>query len=143
MKKVKARFYIKGKGVGYRPFIMKEMLKRGIERGMADNYKDMVEIRAQGMEEKIKDLHRFLKTNVPIGAKVEEVTEIEYLNDMDIPRASEYSQALTFEQMGKGIPILSALKNGQEKLLNGQERLIDGQKSLPKDIAKELKKILK
>jgi hypothetical protein len=45
--------------------------------------------------------------------------------------------------MGKGIPILSALKNGQEKLLNGQERLIDGQKSLPKDIAKELKKILK
>jgi hypothetical protein len=99
----KARFYIKGKvqDVGYRPYIMKEVIKREGLNGIADNY----------------------------------------------------SQALTFEQLGKGIPILknmyrsiegmSTRIEGMDENIKGmREEMREGFDRLPERIAKELKQVL-
>ncbi|MGB7533871.1 MAG: acylphosphatase [Halobacteriota archaeon] len=105
----KARFYIKGKvqDVGYRPYVMKEIIKREGLNGIADNYK--------------------------------------------------YSQALTFEQLGKGIPILKGIYRsiegtnenirGMSTRIEGMDENIKGMNEkldkVPERIAKELKKVLK
>mgnify|MGYP001138721388 CR=1 FL=1 len=92
----KARFYIRGKvqDVGYRPYIMKEVIKREGLNGIADNY----------------------------------------------------SQALTFEQLGKGIPILKSMgksiEGAREEVREGFERMDKNFERLPKEIAKELRDLL-
>lgn len=127
----KARFYIRGKvqDVGYRPYIMKEIIKREGLNGIADNY----------------------------------------------------SQALTFEQLGKGIPILKEIYRSiegtnenikgmstriggmdenikgmsariegmnenisrmREEVRGGFERIDKNFERLPKEIAKELRDVL-
>jgi acylphosphatase len=170
----KAKFYIKGKvqDVGYRPYIMKEIIKREGLDGIADNYKeDSVEVLLEGEENKIVDFYEFLKKeeNKPREAEVKEISELEFLNSISlhIPKASEYSQALTFEQLGKGIPILKSMYSSIEEMnenikgvsdrIDGMSERIermdenitgmrvemrDGFKSLPKEIAKELKDLL-
>jgi acylphosphatase/uncharacterized protein YjbJ (UPF0337 family) len=170
----KARFYIKGEKVqdiGYRPFIMKEILRRGGLNGIADNYKDSVEVLLEGDKDKIKKFYDYLKEeeNIPKGAIIQEFTDLEFLDDnFYIPNASEYSQTLTFEQMGKGIPLLEkmgkSIDNAREEMggmkeemhgmreeMGGMKESIgdarkemrEGFKELPKEIAKELKEILK
>ena len=164
----KARFYIKGKvqEVGYRPYIMKEIIKREGLNGIADNYKeDSVEVLLEGEENKIVDFYEFLKKegNKPREAEVKEIGELEFLNSTSIhvPKASEYSQALTFEQLGKGIPILkgtyrsieemnenikgmSTRIEGMDENIKGmREEMREGFDKLPERIAKELKEILR
>jgi len=102
-------------GVGYRPYILKEIIKREGLNGIADNY----------------------------------------------------SQALTFEQLGKGIPILKEIyrsiegtnenikgmstriegmgenvKGMREEVREGFERMDTNFERLPKEIAKELRDLL-
>jgi len=77
----KARFYIRGKvqDIGYRPYIMKEIIKREGLNEIADNYK--------------------------------------------------YSQALTFEQLGEGIPILKSMYRsieGMSTRIEGMDENIKG-----------------
>jgi len=172
----KARFYIKGKvqGVGYRPYIMKELIKMEGLNGIADNYKeDSVEVLLEGEENKILvDFYDFLKKegNKPREAEVKEISELEFLNStsVHIPEASEYSQALTFEQLGKGIPILKEIYrsiegmstriDGMDENIKGmstriegmdenirgmREEMREGFDKLPERIAEELKKVLK
>jgi len=119
----KARFYIKGKvqDVGYRPYIMKEVIKREGLNGIADNYnleEDSMEVLLEGEKNKIVDFYDFLKKeeNKPREAEVKEISELEFLNStsVHVPKASEYSQALTFEQLGKGIPILKNMYHSME-----------------------------
>jgi acylphosphatase len=175
----KARFYIKGKvqDVGYRPYIMKEVIKREGLNGIADNYKeDSVEVLLEGEENKILvDFYDFFKKeeNKPREAEVKEISELEFLNStsVHVPKASEYSQALTFEQLGKGIPILknmyrsiegmSTRIEGMSTRIEGMDENISGMREetkdgfnrmsnemregfdkLPKGIAQELKNFL-
>ncbi|MDI6886775.1 MAG: acylphosphatase, partial [archaeon] len=119
----KARFYIKGKvqDVGYRPYIMKEIIKREGLDGIADNYKeDSVEVLLEGEENKIVDFYEFLKeeVNKPREAEVKEISKLEFLNSISIhvPKTSEYPQALTFEELGKGIPILKSMYSSIEEM---------------------------
>ena len=164
----KARFYIKGKvqDVGYRPYIMKEVIKREGLNGIADNYKeDSVEVLLEGEENRIVDFYDFLKIegNKPREAEVKEISELEFLNSISVhvPKASEYSQALTFEQLGKGIPILKnmyrsiegmstriegmdeSIKGMDENIKGMREEMREGFDRLPERIAKELKQVLK
>lgn len=165
----KARFYIKGKvqDVGYRPYIMKEIIKREGLDGIADNYnleEDSVEVLLEGEEDKIVDFYEFFKKeeNKPREAEVKEISELEFFNSISIhvPKASEYSQALTFEQLGKGIPILKSMYSSVEEMnenikgvssrIEGMDENIAGMreemrygfKSLPKEMAKELRDLL-
>jgi len=172
----KARFYIKGKvqDVGYRPYIMKEVIKREGLNGIADNYnleEDSVEVLLEGEENKILvNFYDFLKFkkegNKPREAEVKEISELEFLNStsVHVPKASEYSQALTFEQLGKGIPILKNTYRsieGMSTRIEGMDANISGMRAetkdgfdrmsnemregfekLPKEIAKELRDLL-
>ena len=132
----KARYYIRGKvqGVGYRPYIMKEVIKREGLNGIADNYKkDSVEVLLEGEEDGIVDFYDFLKKeeNKPQEAEVKEISELEFFNSTSIhvPKASEYSQALTFEQLGKGIPILKEIYRsieGTNENIKGMSTRIEG-----------------
>ena len=166
----KARFYIKGKvqEVGYRPYIMKEIIKREGLKGIADNSKeDSVEVLLEGEEDKMMNFYEFLKKegNKPREAEVKEISELEFLNldsiSIHVPKASEYSQALTFEQLGKGIPILKnmypsiedmstriegmdeSIKGMDENIKGMREEMWEGLDKLPERIAKELKEILR
>ena len=148
----KARFYIRGKvqDVGYRPYIMKEVIKREGLNGIADNYnleEDSVEVLLEGEENGIIAFYDFLKKeeNKPQEAEVKEISELEVFNSTSIhvPKASEYSQALTFEQLGKGIPILKEIYRsieGTNENIKGMNEKLD---RLPERIAKELKEVLK
>ena len=159
----KARFYIKGnvQDVGYRPYMMKEIIKREGLNGIADIYKeDSVEVLLEGEENKIVDFYDFLKKeeNKPREVEVKEISELEVLNSTSIhvPKASEYSQALTFEQLGKGIPILRNIYRSMEGMnenIKGMNENIKGMNEgikgmdekldkLPEKIAKELKNFL-
>jgi acylphosphatase len=143
----KARFYIKGKKVqdiGYRPFIMKEILRRKGLNGIADNYKYSVEILLEGDEDKIIEFYKWAKKeeNKPEGAKVSQITELQFLDDIHIPKASEYSQALTFEQMGKGISILErmgkSIDNAREEM-GGMKEETGGMKEEMHGMRQEMK----
>jgi len=161
----KARFYIKGmvQDVGYRPYIMKEIIKRKGLNGIADNYnleEDSVEVLLEGEEKRIVDFYDFLKIegNKPREAKVKEIGELEFLNlgsiSIHVPKASEYSQALTFEQLGKGIPMLknmyrsiegmsTRIERMNENIKGMREEMWAGFDKLPERIAKELKEVLR
>ena len=113
---------------------MKEVIKREGLNGIADNYKeDSVEVLLEGEENKIVDFYDFLKKeeNKPREAEVKEISELEFFNSISIhvPKASEYSQALTFEQLGKGIPILKEIYRsieGTNENIKGMSTRIEG-----------------
>ena len=118
-----------------------------------------MEVLLEGEENKIADFYDFLKKeeNKPREAEVKEISELEVFNfnstSIHVPKASEYSQALTFEQLGKGIPILKGMgtriegmdeniSGMREEMKDGFDRMDKNLERLPKEIAKELRDLL-
>ena len=74
---------------------------------------------------------------------MKEIIKREGLNGI----ADNYSQALTFDQLGKGIPILKgmyrSIEGMNENTKGMREEMREGFDKLPERIAKELKEVLR
>jgi len=153
----KARFYIKDKvqEVGYRVHIIQKILNSGLN-GTAINLADgRVEVRLEGEKERIEDFYEELKKentpNLSLEKKAlpkkQQYHDLEFNADLMVPDSMRSSQALMLEQLSKGIVYVAGMKESmagmKESMDEMKGEMREGFKNLPKEIAKELKKVLK
>ncbi|MEA2076227.1 MAG: acylphosphatase [Euryarchaeota archaeon] len=145
----KARFYIKDKvqKVGYRVHIIQKILNSGLN-GTAINLADgRVEVRLEGEKERMIEFYEEFKKEKPELAKNSEYQNLEFNADLMVPDSMRSSQALMLEQLSKGIVYVAGMKesmDGMKESMDGMKgEMREGFKNLPKEIAKELKEVLK
>ena len=152
-----ARFYIKDKvqEVGYRVHIMQKILNSGLKGTVINLADGRVEVRLEGEKERIDDFYEELKSgkNKPELAEKPDIYDLEFNAELIVPDSMVSSQALVIEQLGKGIVYIAGMSERiggmseriekmDENITGMRGEMRDGFKSLPKEMAKELKDLL-
>ena len=124
--------FIKGKkviDVGYRPFLLLNALKQGIQNINAFNTieegKEMVVVRLQGEDDRVTSYINFLRSNFPVQSVVEEIIEREF--DGLVEDAFKFAQILQFEQIAKAIPFIISIDKKQDIMIEKQDIMIEKQ----------------
>ncbi len=162
----KARFYIQDnvQEVGYRSFVIEQILDSDLN-GTARNLPDRrVEVLLEGEKEHILDFIERLKKEKPELAKNPSLAGIEFNDSLIVPDIMKSSQALLCGQFSKAVIHVIGIEKGIGELKEGfgelnqefrelkegfgelnQEfrELKEGFDKLPERIAAELKKVLK
>ena len=150
---------------GVRAFILERILNDPeIKKGNATNLGDgrTVEVSLEGNPRAVRKFIERLKIEITneFGNPAITFTEFEENEYIEIPSLHRSSQALVLNQLQKGINVQFKILESQSKLLESQSKLIESQtkmadsqakiqgsqseiagslKTLPKDIARELK----
>ncbi len=135
--------------MGYRPFIIQKILDSDLE-GTARNLPDgRIEVLLEGKKKSIQKFVEMLKKEKPELAENPAVSEIEFNQNITVPKVMRVSQAMVLEQISKGVGVLADTKNSLTDIKNS---FIDTKNSLnninstliqmPAKIAEELKKVL-
>jgi acylphosphatase len=146
-KDVKARLVIKElkegeeerklQGIGLRVYISGKILTSPLNGGAAMNKRDgSVEVLLEGKKGDIERFVEELKEERPELATNPVMIGPEYDDSLYVPDVMRYSQALQMEQLGKGISMFGEFNEN----LKGMAGFV---KTLPRDIARELKKVIK
>lgn len=146
----KARFYIKDKvqEVGYSVHIMQKILNSDLKGTVINLADGRVEVRLEGEKERIEEFYEGLKSgrNKPELAEKPELYDLEFNAELMVPDSMRSSQALILEQLGTGIVYIAGMSDridGMNENITGMRvEMRDGFKSLPKEIAKELRDLL-
>jgi hypothetical protein len=127
----KAKFYIKGKvqDVGYRPYIMKEIIKREGLGGIADNYSQALTFEQLG-----KGIPILKSMYSSVGEMNENIKGVSDRIDGMSERVDGMS--------GRIGGMNERIERMDENITGMRVEMRDGFKSLPKEIAKELKDLL-
>lgn len=115
--------------VGYRTFLMAEVLGLGIQRFFAQNRKEngiqVVIVYVEGEDGQIAAFKDFAENSFPEQAVV---SGVDFENfDGHVMSVSEYSQLNLNEQLNKGIPALLSIDQKQDKMLEKQDKMLEKQ----------------
>lgn len=97
--------------VGYRPFLLLNALKQGIQNINAFNTieegKEMVVVRLQGEDDRVTSYINFLRSNFPVQSVVEEIIEREF-NGLVEDAFTRDSLLVKYEEIYKEIAEIKA-----------------------------------
>jgi len=115
--------------VGYRPFLLLNALKQGIQNVNAFNTveggKEMVVVRLQGEDDRVNSYIDFVKSNYPPQSVVGEIIEREFHGIVE--DAFKFAQILQFEQIAKAIPYIISIDKKQDIMIEKQDIMIEKQ----------------
>jgi len=112
--------------VGYRPFLLLNALRRGIQKIYAYNFGDEGEeaviVQVQGKDDVITSYVDFIRSKYPEHAEVEEIVERDFQGHVE--DTFKFAQILQFEQIAKAVPIIISLDKKQDIMIGKQETTI-------------------
>mgnify|MGYP001597580739 CR=1 FL=1 len=149
---MKACFFIKAKEPniitekGVRAFVMERLLNSSFDKGSVANLDDKtIQVQMEGDEKEVRKFKEQLEKDViaKFGNPIITFSDIQKTTN-DIPNLLKSSQALMVGQLQKGIDvqlkILDSLNILPEKLKEMNQELKEELKSIPRELAKILKK---
>lgn len=115
--------------VGYRTFLMTEVLFQGIRRfaafNLLENGKQVVMVLVEGDEGQTAAFKEFLQNKRPNRAIVSSVTFEDF--EGRVMSVFEFSQLNLNDQLNKGIPALLRIDEKQDKMLGKQDKMLEKQ----------------
>jgi len=115
--------------VGYRTFLMTEILFQGIKKFAAFNLKEnggqVVVVLVEGDDRSVAEFKEFLQNRRPERAVVSGVAFEDFQGR--VMSVFEYSQLNLNDQLNKGIPALLRLDEKQDRMLEKQDKMLEKQ----------------
>ncbi len=117
--------------VGYRPFLLLNALRRGIQKIYAYNFgaegEEAVIVQVQGEDDVITSYVDFIRSKYPEHAEVEEIVERDFQGQVE--DAFKFAQILQFEQIAKAVPVIISLDKKQDIIIEKQDIMIGMQET--------------